>query len=418
MYKNAITDSRIVSYPATPPDPGQAGSIIIDPFCGNRLLRVTDENTKDGAGFTTPSSTLVNPWNADQSVLWVKQRNGGLWFYDFDGDDFQATPRYFQGGMAVGFFSRQDPDLLWTFGDKLTFDAYNVETKARSVVVDCYDYPELGIPDSPRWYLNGLSVSWDDQRLAAMLGPGQDNSEVIVVWDERLGLAWLNTATGEFGGWGTSGVIPEFEPFVIHYVGLTPGGGTAYIGPSTAGGAPQRTVLWVPGTAMLTIYCPGEGMPFWGHPAQGFQMHFGLENGGPFAYAFCPLWNPSLSERLIKQTIEYPDGFWVGHHMSYQPDHADRNPVMLTTTNEAAPLSALAPGADEIMALSATGTGEWWRLAHHYATGKGGFYTSPRGNVSGDGRYYCFTSDWCATLGGAVPEQRSDVFVLETTREP
>jgi hypothetical protein len=59
MFK-AITDQRVVPYPATPPDAGCADATIVDPFCGNTLLRVTDPDinpTFPGRSYTTPSSS-------------------------------------------------------------------------------------------------------------------------------------------------------------------------------------------------------------------------------------------------------------------------------------------------------------------------------------------------------------------------
>jgi hypothetical protein len=56
-----------------------------------------------------------------------------------------------------------------------------------------------------------------------------------------------------------------------------------------------------------------------------------------------------------------------------------------------------------------------WRFAHTYSTGKGGFWSTPRGNVSQDGRFFMFTSDWENQLEGdkATNDHRVDVFVVE-----
>jgi hypothetical protein len=49
-------------------------------------------------------------------------------------------------------------------------------------------------------------------------------------------------------------------------------------------------------------------------------------------------------------------------------------------------------------------------LAHHRSLyERGGFWDTPRGNVSPDGRYFIFTSNWERSLG----DRARDVFLLE-----
>ena len=56
-----------------------------------------------------------------------------------------------------------------------------------------------------------------------------------------------------------------------------------------------------------------------------------------------------------------------------------------------------------------------WRFAHTYSTAQNGFWSSPRGNVSQDGRFFMFTSDWEDQLGQAPNNHgyRTDVFIVE-----
>jgi hypothetical protein len=56
-----------------------------------------------------------------------------------------------------------------------------------------------------------------------------------------------------------------------------------------------------------------------------------------------------------------------------------------------------------------------WRFAHTYSTARNGFWSTPRGNVSPDGRFFMFTSDWEDQLGRAPNgrQYRSDVFIVE-----
>jgi hypothetical protein len=85
------------------------------------------------------------------------------------------------------------------------------------------------------------------------------------------------------------------------------------------------------------------------------------------------------------------------------------------------------PWDDEIVAVqtdNASGGAEVWRLAHHRSRvanddspGVIAFWYTPRPNISRDGRWVLFTSNWEKTLGtdpqGAAGEKaRQDVFLL------
>jgi outer membrane protein assembly factor BamB len=57
-----------------------------------------------------------------------------------------------------------------------------------------------------------------------------------------------------------------------------------------------------------------------------------------------------------------------------------------------------------------------WRFAHTYSTAKNGFWSTPRGNVSQDGRFFIFTSDWEDQLDERPRDKRDhrvDVFIVE-----
>jgi hypothetical protein len=418
-FQNAITDRSIVSYPETPPDPGRAGSIIVDPFCGNRILRVTDADTSpanSGASYTTPSSSNNNPWsaNGDRFVIWDPSSSSPF-LYAFDPESFSAKALGpLAGGFRATWFSAVDPTLLWALGGDLKFWRVDVYTGKAAVVVDLNDYADkLGIPSSPRWYLDSLAVDWWDQRLAAMLGPGPDSSFLAVVWDMQLGLAWFNTQTGEFGG-RYSGQIEHWAPFLLHRVGLDRSGQTLIAGPNIAG----DVALWRIGSGIGHGLRASAETATYGHHVAGFGSCYGLGAGGAFAWVQAPMWSLNQFIYLLPDPPIAAENWWADFDMSYQPDSYDRNPILISTENvqgnpttPGAPLTSQVPGDNEILAAAGDGSGQWWRLAHTYATGKNeNFWSKPRGNVSLDGRFFLFTSDWEITLGGKFPNQRTDVF--------
>jgi hypothetical protein len=85
-------------------------------------------------------------------------------------------------------------------------------------------------------------------------------------------------------------------------------------------------------------------------------------------------------------------------------------------TKPGTPLDTVAPWENEILCVETDGDdSKVWRFAHTYSTAKGGFWTTPRGNVSQDGRFYLFTSDWENQLGRRISGDgyRVDVFMVE-----
>ncbi|HUV38108.1 MAG TPA: hypothetical protein VMY39_00765, partial [Planctomycetota bacterium] len=60
---------------------------------------------------------------------------------------------------------------------------------------------------------------------------------------------------------------------------------------------------------------------------------------------------------------------------------------------------------DEIMQAATDGSGRVRRLCHHHSTNRH-YWDTPRANISRDGRFVTFTSNW----GGA---NRRDVFILK-----
>ena len=63
------------------------------------------------------------------------------------------------------------------------------------------------------------------------------------------------------------------------------------------------------------------------------------------------------------------------------------------------------------------GTANVWRFAHHRSQYLW-FWDSPRANVSQDGRFALFTSNWEATLGIGPYGPRQDAFIVRLAPRP
>jgi hypothetical protein len=114
---------------------------------------------------------------------------------------------------------------------------------------------------------------------------------------------------------------------------------------------------------------------------------------------------------------------WYDLHLSWNNANADDSaPVCLSTYRRdnpnvaGAPPKVLGPWENEIVCVETDGKeSKAWRFAHTYSTAQNGFWSSPRGNVSQDGRFYMFTSDWEDQLGqnSKTSSYRTDVFIVE-----
>lgn len=120
---------------------------------------------------------------------------------------------------------------------------------------------------------------------------------------------------------------------------------------------------------------------------------------------------------LIKP-LPKPVQWGYDKHLSWNDDNTtDTMPVCGSTYLESPPDVPRAWN-EEIICLRTDGTAHAvWRFAHHrsvYQTAD--FWSTPRGNVSQDGKFYEFTSTWENELGiqpGTPGIFRKDVFVVE-----
>jgi hypothetical protein len=129
--------------------------------------------------------------------------------------------------------------------------------------------------------------------------------------------------------------------------------------------------------------------------------------------------------QLISQLQPAPSvRYWFDQHYSWNYINPnDTTPVCLSTYSDnnpslaGAPLDTVAPWENEVLCIE-TGKqdAKVWRFAHTYSTARHGFWSTPRGNVSQDGRFYMFTSDWQGQLGARPRNKdygRMDVFIVE-----
>jgi hypothetical protein len=414
----ARTDRRIEAYPNTLPPPGPAGSVFTDPNFGSRMSRITDQMTdpaKSGQSLHTPGSAQANIWNTTSTKFYVIETGGRLLLYDFDGSKMTAR---LNKALDLDWdpeveFSYQRPNVLYALRrqDPL-FQEYDVVTGKVTTIHNPKDCLKLSSADHGA----DISTTADDRRFMGVFGPRQDNNYIAYTYDREQGCRWFNTQTGEVGGqWGPKGKISGVDGFTIHDARISKGGDYVVI---TGGG--QGPVVWEVATLNAVLCTRQNPMACGGHHAIGYSHMVNPSGTHPMEIIARPLNHLEKTSQLVPELQDH--GVWYDKHLSWNNvDSQDSNPVCLSTytpanpSTERTPLTVDAPWVNEIDCIEMDGKGsKVWRFAHTYSTAKNGFWSTPRGNVSQDGRFFAFTSDWENTLGKARGQgYRHDVFVVE-----
>jgi hypothetical protein len=250
---------------------------------------------------------------------------------------------------------------------------------------------------------------------------------MVYVYDRSKGCRWYNTQTGEIGGqWGAKGNISVPDRYLVHDARMNKSGRFVEIsrsGASVPGIAPPLnpapSFVWNVNT-MDVAPCGPKGCK--GHHALGYSHLLNpSEQEHPMDLWIRPLNQLNATVPLIKPLPAIQG--WYDLHLSWNNVNTDDStPACLSTYRRdnpnatgAAP-KVLGPWENEILCVETDGKdSKVWRFAHTYSTAQNGFWSSPRGNVSQDGRFYMFTSDWEDQLGQAPGTSlyRTDVFIVE-----
>jgi hypothetical protein len=417
----ARTDRNIAPYPEQAPVLRAAGSVVKDPAFGSPILRVTDSRTPSGFpgwSFHTPSSSEQNTWSANARRFYVEGEGGRFFIFDFDPDNFLLRSTGLDLSLTMqteAEFSYVNPDVIYGWGPEVPprFLAYNIATKKVSLLHD----PNECIKVDENWRGLDISASRDDQRLMGVFGPQQDNDPFVYIYDRKQGCRWYNTSTGEIGGhWGPKGSSSVGKKFLVHNARISKSGQYVAIAGS------EDLVIWTVDTLEAKICTRND--PDWcgGHRALGYShMINPAGKKDSMNLIMRPFDNlPSFSQ-LIRDLPKHADWNEAKHLSWNNANPSDTAPVCLSTYRDDNPVSPGLPlrvdraWDSEILCV---GVGEEknkvWRFAHNYTTAKNGFWSTPRGNVSQDGRFYIFSSDWEDTLGEARNSvYRTDVFLVE-----
>ncbi len=436
-----------LALPIPPPD--AAGNTIVDPTFGTTIIRVTDALTrpsKPGRSFRTPSGTHQHAWSALGSYFYVTSNDGTIIPYVFDGRTGHASriapSATGAGGLVLKFFNEAQFSYV---DDRQVYATYN-GSGATMRTIDQYDFSTGGYTrlldlDTLAPALNGTYVGGLDssagpvERLMAFFGgTTQDRHHYVVVFDKSnlSSRRLLDTAASTLDG------VPTSTPlgFKLHAAAIDRSGRFIILYPTSADLAAPRLAahvyVWDTASDLIT---PVEAAAHPnGHDAPGYGTLVNQDcctatKWDAAQWQLRRLDTPLTPHDLIVSTLA-PKEIYLADHPAWQNARPDvSTPFFSALYRYGANLTEWRAWDDEILAIQTEGSGGAapivWRLAHHRSdvshdtdSSRTYFWYTPRPNVSPDGRWVLFTSNWDKTLGAdTAPEPggafRQDVFLLE-----
>jgi uncharacterized protein (TIGR03437 family) len=379
------TDLAVYNEPAPPPLPA-AGGKFIDPTFGTELMRVTDAT---GGGNASTAYSYWPTFNRDNTRLLVERdgvTSGEL--YDFDPVSFTLGAKHTIPGLPGGgvirgedaIWSSRNPDVLFGHTDGgAQLWAYNVRAGTFTMIGDL---SSRLLPGGASLFQ--MSKSDDDDVFAATVRAGDPT------WS-FLGYVVYRASTGT--------VLSE-SVAVIDECQIDKSGRYLYVQTNQQGaGQIYGRVLDVATGVMTDLVDDGpDHAP--GHEDAGT----GIVVGGSH-YLNSINKRSYDSPHTFTNVLSAPD-YSQGTHVSMRADNENWVLMEWYTANN---LASTGIFRNEITQIRTDGSQQVRRLLHHhsvyYAGGQTDYYGTPRANISRDGRFIAFTSNW-GNING-----RHDLFV-------
>ena len=443
---DAVSD-RTTRVKGAVPSLGAAGYTFSDPDFGTRMMRVTDGRARPGTlnrSYRTPSSTHANAWSADARYFYTVSTDGTILPFSFDRATMRAqrlqASSVGDGGLTLRFFNEPTfsyliPGVAYgTFngsGSNLrSIDQYDFDTGQYSQLLNL----DTLAPNLAGTYAGGLGASAGPvERLFAFFGgASQDRHFYIVVFDRNnpSNRHLLDTAASTIDGVPTNTLLN----FKIHAANIDRSGRYLTIYPT--GGdlqAPRSAApvyVWDIETGTFT------GLPLaaartGGHDAFGYGERVNQDcctstTWDAAQWQYRSLATPLTTFDLV--AVMQPKEIYLADHPSWHNAQPDRLvPFIDANYRYGANTTVWRAWDEEIIAVqtAAGSAGTVWRFAHHRSAvaddldpSRISFWYTPRANVSPDGQWALFTSNWDKSLGtdpGGEPggAYRQDVFLIE-----
>jgi hypothetical protein len=450
---SAISDRTPYAKPALP-QLGPAGFTFADPTFGSAMLRVTDGQTRPGMlnrSYRVPSNAHLNAWNANSTAFFVISNDGTVIPYAFNAATMTASRMQAvgtgNGGMTLGFyvepqFSLVNPNVIYgvvSGGNNRTLSQYDFQTGVYSPLLDL-DSVVGGLAGT---YVGGIMTGGTPaENLLTFFGGTSQDYHYYALWAPigNMGARkLLNTLTSTINGVSTNTPLN----FHLHAMEIDRSGRFVFLYPTGPElGAPRyasQVYVWDTSSDAITAMTSGgpDGATVM-HPAGHATAGYGVwvnqdcctsSTWDAAQWQIRELTALAETRDLISPVQAVKEVYLADHTSWNNAQPSIRVPVISSTYrygNNTAPWRAW---DDEIIGIEtiAGGGGNVWRFAHHRSNVTADnnpaglyFWYQPIANVSPDGKWILFTSNWEKTLGTDAAEgtARQDVFLVRLTPDP
>ncbi len=448
---DAISDRVARPKPALPAL-GGAGSTVFDPVFGSHMWRITGRDTRPGAldrSYRTPSGTHQNAWSAAGSFFYVASTDGTIIPYSFDARSERARrideSSDGDGGLVLRFyiepqFSYVSDSVIFgsasTPGSSLrTIDQFDFSTRQYTTLVDL----DAVAPGLEGTYVGGIGSSAGDvERLVTFFGgTSQDRHHYVLVFDrsapQRRHI--VDTLASTLDGAPANIALR----FALHHAFIDRSGEYVLLYPSGSDRAAPRNAapvyVWNLAAGTFTELGSASARSN-GHDAYGFGTMVNQDcctttTWDAAQWQMRDLSNPATTRDLILPVLT-PREVYLADHPSWNNARAGRLvPFVTALYRYGANDTEWRAWDDEVVAVQTdvpAGEGATvWRIAHHRSDVANDadpsriyFWYTPRPNISPDGRWVLFTSNWEKTLGKDPAGDpggsfRQDVFLVALT---
>lgn len=426
-----ITDREPRPLPALPDT--AAGEITIDPTFGSRILRVTsaysiEANPPAIVSYRSSDSTIQRAWNSTVSRFTVENTYGEQLVFAFEPGPLRArflravrfdrrrespsvppaTVVPFNGSDAA--WHNQHPDRLYGRSGNKIIKVFDFATEQMSTVIDL---DTLGLNLPAESYTSGVCVM-ADTLLTTCGGAVNDDNHIVVV----------GPLTGP-PSWRTLDTLLETDfnagrGFLLHSTTLDLTGRYVLMVPSQKSGVPGGHLFtWDLETNLITEITVAVS----GHCAlgRGVYVNQDCKPDTPWDAAQWTkraFFTPNSVENCITPVLQ-PKEIYLAEHPSWTNMREMSDPFVSATYRHQPSDVPWRAWDEEIITINPT-SGEVRRQAHHRSqvltpAGVWDYWATPRPNISPDGRFALFTSNWGRTLGTDAVEggDRQDAFIVE-----
>jgi hypothetical protein len=376
--RSAVTTDHRVYNEGPPPALPRAGGTFVDPTFGTTMMRVTDES--DG----TACNNFYSYWqtfNLDSTRFFIACDTSPK-LYRLDPNGFKISrkePLFDRPPEGGGYLSAEDAIWSGTSANELygytglKLYAYNVASRSYTLIKDFSAELASG-------YLGQMSKSLDDNVFAFTKKDSNYKPLGFLVWrrDQNKILRNANLLNFDEVQVDKSGrfitVKAKFDRTVdVQVIDLQTGKVDNLTDP-----APD--------------FSPG-------HSDNGRQIVVGYDN-----------WNNQYTIRKLATPHQFQTVVGFGNDWS-QANHVSMladDEAWCVISNYTAGNAPVGPFRNEIFQAATDGSQRVRRLAHHHSVYRD-YWDTPRADISRDGRFIAFTSNWGSTT-------RRDVFIIKVPR--